>query len=141
MANLNGLIINSKDYKIVIIIPTAQGSLTFPLLTVNGLDWNDASENEEIYAMGSEEPIGNKSNANSYKGKITLQVGELNAILALSGFNSAIRVRGATLGITAITGGYAKVYKNVNFNTDNSSSKAKDKESLVSIDWSSIGLV
>lgn len=140
MPNLNQLIITSALYKILLVIPTALGSLSFSLLTVSGIDWNDASEGEDIYACGTEEPIGNKTNANSYKGKLNLQIGEMNAILAASGFDSAIRIRGGTLAITALVGRYAKVYKNVNILTDSSSIKAKDKESLTSLDFNAIGL-
>lgn len=140
MPNLNQLIITSALYKIILIVPTALGSLSFPLLTVSGLDWGDASEGETIYAVGDEEPIGNKSNANSYKGKLSMQVGELNVLLSACGFDSAIRIRGGTLAITALTGGYAKVYKSVNINTDSASTKAKDKESLTSLDFNAIGL-
>lgn len=140
MPNLNQLIITSAFYRIILVVPTAIGSLTFPLLTVSSVDWNDASEGEDIYAIGTEEPIGNKTNANKYSGKLSLQVGELNAILSGSGFNSAIRIRNATLAITALTGGYAKTYKNVNILTDSSATKAKDKESLTSLDFNAIGL-
>ncbi len=141
MANLNQLVITSAGYRIILKVPTATGSIAFPLLTVASIDWNDASENEDIYAIGQEDPIGNKSNANKYSGKISLQVGEANALLSLSGYNSFIRVRGATLAITALTGGYAKTYLNVNINSDMSSTKAKDKESLTGIDFNAIGLL
>lgn len=140
MSNLNQLIITAATYKVILVVPTATGSLSFPLKTAASLDWNDTSEGEHIYAMGEEDPIGNKSNANKYAGKLVLQVGELNAILSLCGFNSAIRIRNATLAITALQGGFAKVYKSLNINSDNSSSKAKDKESLTSLDWNAIGV-
>jgi hypothetical protein len=140
MPNLNQLIITAALYKTVLVIPTANGSLSFVLLTASQLDWADASEGETIHAIGDEEPIGNKSNANKYSGKLTMQIGELNVILQACGFNSAIRVRGATLAITALTGGFAKVYKSLNINSDTESTKAKDKESLVTMDWMAIGL-
>jgi len=138
--NLNQLIITSADYKIILIVPTATGSKTFPLLTVDSIDWEDASENEDIYAVGSEDPIGNKSNANKYSGKISLEVGESNALLQICGFNSAIRIRNATLAITAIVGGYAKVYNAVNINRDASGTKAKDKSSMTAWDFNAVSL-
>lgn len=140
MPNLNGYIITSALYKIILVVPTAVGSQSFPLQTVASLDWGDASEGENIWAVSVEDPIGNKSNANSYKGKISMQVGELNLLLSACGFDSAIRIRGATLALTALQGGFAKVYKGVNINTDSASTKAKDKESLTSLDWIAIGL-
>lgn len=140
MPNLNQLIITSADYKIMLIVLTASGSRSFPLLTVDSIDWEDASENEDIYAVGTEDPIGNKSNANKYSGKITLEIGESNALLSVCGFNSAIRIRNATLAITAIVGAYSKVYNAVNINRDASSTKAKDKSSMTSWDFSAVSL-
>lgn len=141
MPNLNELIISSQTCSIVLTVPTAGPTLTFPLLTVASIDFNDKSEGELIYAVGQEDPIGNKSNANSYDGKISLQMGEVNALLALCGFNSSIRIRGAQLSIAALTGGFVKAYTSVNINTDSSSVKNKDKETLTSLDFMAIGLL
>lgn len=136
--NLNQLIINSATCSIIIVIPTALGLLTFPLLTVQTFDFNDGASGELIYAIGQRDPIGNQSNENKYDGKISLQLGEINAILQLCGFNSAIDIAGATIAVAALTGGFKKSYLSVNCNSDSSSIKAKDKETLVSLDWMAI---
>ena len=141
MPNLNQLIITSADYEIILNVPTATGFVPFPLLTVSSIDWNDTNENELIYGIGTVEPIGNKTNASAYKGKITMQVGEANALLSIAGYNSFIRVANATLAITSVIGGYSKVYLDVNINSDQSATKAKDKESLTGVDFTSIGLL
>lgn len=140
--NLNQLIISSQTCSIVLTVPTANSPvpLSFPLQTVQTFDFNDATEGELIYAIGQQNPIGNKSNANKYDGKITLQLGEVNAILAICGFLSAIEIQNAQLSVAALTGGFVKAYQSVNFTTDTSSIKAKDKETLTTIDWLSIGL-
>lgn len=136
--NLNQLIINSATCSIIIIIPTAVSPLTFPLLTVQTFDFNDAASGELIYAIGQRDPIGNQSNENKYDGKITLQLGEMNAILQLCGFSSAIQISGATIAVAALIGGFKKAYLSVNCNSDSSSIKAKDKETLVTLDWMAI---
>lgn len=143
MANLNQLIISSQTCSIVLTVPTALNSnpgVSFPLLTVDDITFDDASEGELIYGIGQEDPIGNKSNVNSYKGRITMQLGEVNALLAIAGFNSSIRIRNAQLSIAALTGGFVKSYTGININTDSSSIKAKDKQTLVGLDFLSIGL-
>jgi len=140
MGNYNQLVINSATCSIFITIPTATGMIAQPLLTVTSFDFNDTSSGELIYAIGQANPIGNQSNENKYDGKITLQMGEINALLALCGFNSAIQIRGAQLAVAALTGGFAKSYQFVNCNSDTSSIKAKDKETLTTLDWMAIGL-
>ena len=138
--NLNQLIINSSTCSIWITIPTLQGLLPFQLLTVQNFDFNDTASGEAIYAIGYRDPIGNQSNENKYDGKISMQLGELNAILQICGFSSSIQINGAQLAIAALTGGFQKSYQSVNINSDSSSVKAKDKETLVSLDWLAIGL-
>lgn len=139
MADLNKLVLTASDYKVLIIIPTGLGtSLTFPLLTADSVEWTNASENEDIYAIGTQDPVGNKSNANKYSGKFSLQTGELSLILQLCGFRSAIEMRGCTLAITAIVGGYSKVYSGLNVNNENNSVKAKDKQSMTALDWNAL---
>lgn len=135
MPNLNELIINSATCSIMITIPTAAGDISFPLKTVANFDFNDASSGELIYAIGSRRAIGNQSNEDKFDGKISLQLGEINAILQICGFQSSIEINGASIAVAALTGGFAKSYSNVNCNSDSSAIKAKDKETLVNIDW------
>ena len=142
MPNLNQLIISSQTCSIVLTVPTGISDvpIDFELLTVQTIDFNDTSEGELIYSIGNEDPIGNKSNTNKYDGKITMQLGEVFSILALCGFNSSTQIRGAQLSIAALTGGFVKSYQSVNINSDSSSVKAKDKETLTTMDFLAIGL-
>lgn len=138
--NLNQLIINSATCSIWITIPTLQGLLPFQLLTVQNFDFNDTASGELIYAIGNRDPIGNQSNENKYDGKLTIQLGEINAILLICGFTSSIQINNAQIAVAALTGGFQKSYQSININSDSSSIKAKDKETLVSLDFLSIGL-
>lgn len=140
MPNLNQLIISSQTCSIVLTVPTAAGLITFPLQTVETFDFNDTSEGELIYSIGNEDPIGNKSNANKYDGKISLQLGETFALLAACGFSSLSQIRGAQLSVAVLTGGFVKSYTGVNCNSDSSSIKAKDKQTMVSTDWLAMGI-
>lgn len=140
--NLNQLIINSAICSIWITIPTAlvPSGQPFQLLTVQSFDFNDTASGELIYAIGYKDPIGNQSNENKYDGKLTMQLGELNALLQICGFSSSIQINNAYLSVAALTGGFKKSYQSVNINSDSSSIKAKDKETLVSLDFLAIGL-
>lgn len=140
MPNLNKIIITAADYKVLLIIPTLTGSKTFPVATAETVEWTDARENEDIYAIGEEDPIGNKSNGNNYKGKFTIQNGEMNVILQICGFVTGIQITGATLAISALVGGFSKVYSGMNINTQNVSIKAKDKQSMADCDWSALSV-
>lgn len=140
MPNLNSIILTGADYKVVLVIKNGALNGTYPILTGTNLSWSDASENESIYAIGQEDPIGEKSNANKYSGKLTLQAGEINAILGLEGFPSAIRIRGAVLAVTGLSGVFKKTYSGINFNSANFDITNKSKESLMNIDFNALSI-
>jgi hypothetical protein len=140
MPNLNQLIINSATCSIAITIPTAFGTKSFPLLTVQSFDFNATASGELIYAIGTREPIGNQSNENKYDGKITIQLGEINAILGICGLSSAIQIQNAQISVAALTGGFVRVYSSANCNSDTTGIRAKDKETLTSLDWLAISV-
>lgn len=137
MPNLNQLILTGKDYKIMLIIA---GGGSYPILTGETLDWDDSSEGETVWAIGQENPIGEKSNNNKYSGKLSLQNGELNAILLLEGLRSAIQIRNATLAVTAVIGGFSKVWSGVNINKASSGTKRKDKETIANLDFAALSI-
>ena len=135
MPNLNQLILTGANYKIMLII---SGGGSYPIQTAETIDWDDSSEGETVYAIGTEEPIGEKSNNNGYSGKFSMQTGELNAILQLEGLTSAIRIRNATIAVTAVVGGFSKVWSGVNINKAASGVKRKDKETITSMDFKAL---
>lgn len=138
MPNLNQLILSAAEYETVLNISSGG---TYPLETAESISWAEASEGETIYAIGQEDPIGEKSNANKYSGKFVVQVGEANAILLLEGLLSMIRIRNAVIAITGVTGGFAKTFTGVNINSANVDLKRKDKESLMNCDFNCLGIL
>ena len=70
-----------------------------------------------------------------------MQVGEIYAILALEGLLDATFIVGATLGATAIQGGYQQTFKQVNIHTDARTIKGKEKQTLVSMDLTALSAV
>lgn len=135
MPNLNSLILTAADFKVVLNIP---GVSAFPLKTVENISWNNAREDETIYAVGEEEPIGEKRNAAKYSGKISMQLGELSSILGLSGLVEGTQIANATLAITAVQGGFKRVWSGFYINTEAQDIKAKDKQTVVSLDWKAL---
>ena len=101
---------------------------------------NDAVEIETIHAVGQSPPIGLKTNAESYKGKIETTLGEWNAILLLQGYPSGIRINGAVIAMTAYVGGFSKTYTGVAFSTQGLSVKAKDKNVMISLDFEALSI-
>lgn len=142
MPNLNQLILTGADYKVLIDVPNAVGPgfSSFVLKTVESISWDIQQEDETVHAVGSIYPIAEKSNAKSYRGTLVLQAGEINAILLGLGLNDATQMKQCTLAITAIQGGFARVFNNVNFNTERESVRAKDKVTPITMDWKALGV-
>ena len=141
--NLNALIYTSSDYKIVI---SARGGfllphVVMPLLTVESLDHGSKKEHEYIHSIGSDEPVGLKTNTSTYPGKITCEAGELIAYLAAMGLTMATQITDATISVVSFDGLYAFIYKGVVITSDDKSIKAKDKRSLVTLSFEAVGVV
>lgn len=136
MANLNQLILTAADYKCVLIV----NNITFNLLTLESISWSNAREEETIYAIGDDEPIGQKRNAVKYSGKLSMQFGELNAVLQLAGYREATQLTDATLAITAVRGGVSRVYSGLSINTEGVDVKAKDKQTIANLDWNALSI-
>lgn len=138
--NLNGLVVSAADYKIVLIIPTPSGNKTFPLQTVQEISWSIKKDSELVYAVGSQEPIANKSNGKSYEGRLSLQAGEAFAILALCGLPDMTEINEATLAIASIApGGIVKTFQSLNINSEDFSTRAKDKDSRIDTNFTALG--
>jgi hypothetical protein len=136
-ANLNSLILTAADYKVMLIVP---GAGSFPIITADSISWANEREEETIYAIGQEDPIGAKRNATKYSGKIDIQVGEMSAILQSIGIKDTTQISGATLAITAIQGGFSRTYSGMNINTESVDISAKDKQSMASLDWTATAI-
>jgi hypothetical protein len=137
MPNQNSIIFTGADYKAAFNIP---GVGVFMLKTLNNLGWDEAADNEMIYAIGDTEPIGNKQNASKYSGKFSIQEGEMYNILVAAGTKSAIKLQNVTLSITSLVGGPAYTFSGMCLNTSGIDVKAKDKESIRNIAWTAISI-
>lgn len=130
MPNYNALIFTGADWSIFLAL---SNGVTYEMLTVESIDLDIATEEELIYGVGNEDPIGNKQNARKYSGKISLQAGEILSIRNIAGLPDATRLTNCTLAVSAIRGGLQYVFRNVNINSEAISIKRKDKETLVNL--------
>jgi hypothetical protein len=138
MPNYGSLIITAAEYKVALNVP---GVAAFPILTVNEIGWTETQEGELIYAVGEVNPIGNKGNAIAVKGKITIQEGELAALLAASGVNSVVYLPSCTISVVSLQNAASYTFTNIVFTSSAISVKAKDKESMRNIDFTALAIV
>ena len=133
--NLNALIFTAADYKLAVSV----NGVTAPLSMVESFDYGAKKEHEYIHVIGSEEPQGLKTNTSTYPGKITIEAGELEAFLILLGFVFATQIKDATISVVTFGGDLIKVFKSCVFTSHDGSVKAKDKRSLITLSFESIG--
>lgn len=138
MPNLNSLILTGSDYKVAM---NVTGINVFMLQTVEEISWNDSAENELIYAVGNEYAIGNKQNSYKFSGKLSMQNGEMHNILQQIGLPSAVLLPNVILSVISLAGGPATTYTGMCINTAAVSIKRKDKESIISLDWTAINIL
>ena len=137
MPNLNGLILTAADYKITLIF----NGIPCPCATAQDFSSNIKLEEEDIYAIGSTDPIGSKTNAESYTGKISIQAGEILTFMRAQGYNRTTQIQGATLAILGLPSAafpVAKIFSGVNITSEDLDIKAKDKQSLVTMNWKAV---
>ena len=136
--NLNRLVFTSSDYKLGV----SFGLLTLPALTVEEVTFTAKKEADYTYIIGSEEPVDIKTNNASYEGTLVMQAGELETILALNGFAFATQALNGMISIVAFNGlSMAKVFKKVAFLSHAGGTKAKNKDSKVTINWKSVSAI
>lgn len=135
MANLNQLIYTAADYKITLLF----NGIGIPLQTCQDFSSNIKSEEEDIFAIGQTDPIGSKTNATTYAGKLSAQAGEILTFMRLNGFANTLQIQGATLAIVALGNpALTKIFSGVNVTSEDLNIKAKDKQSLVEMNWKAV---
>ena len=136
--NLNRLVFTSSDYKLAL----SFGVVSLPVFTLEEVTYQVKKEAEYTYIVGSEEPTEIKTNNASYEGTVIMQAGELETVLALNGFAFATQVLNGTISIIAFNGlALAKVFRNVAFITHEGGTKAKSKDSKVTLNWKAVSAI
>ena len=135
--DLSNLVLTGADYKILWIIK----GIPFPILTADNISYNDTIESEQHYAVGETKPIAIKQNAEKTDGKLNIQNGEMAVILTKLGFVKAIQINNSILTIVATAGALKRTHVHLNVNGGAVDIKAKDKATLISLDWECLEVV
>jgi hypothetical protein len=134
----DSLVITAAEYKCVMILPN---NVSVILTTLQGIDMNGKRESEPIHAIGQQDPIAQKRNNASYSGKLDIQLGEWTKVLTLAGIIEGTQIENATLAITSVNpNGIQRVYNGLNIDGEGISIKAKDKQTVVSLDWNALNV-
>ena len=138
--NLNGVIYTSSDYKIALAATGPTGlRIKVPLTIVESFDYGSKKEVEYIHITGSDEPVGLKTNTSTYPGKIAIEAGELDKMLAVVGAVFTTQLTDATISIVTRDGLLLKIFNSCVFSSHDGSVKAKDKRSLITLSFDSLG--
>jgi len=72
-------------------------------------------------------------------GKLSAQAGEILTFMRLNGFANTLQIQGATLTIIAVGNpALTKIFSGVNVTSEDFNIKAKDKQSLVEMNWKAV---
>jgi hypothetical protein len=135
MANLNQFICTAADYKITLRF----NGIFLPLQTCADFSSNIKLEEEDIFAIGQTDPIGSKTNATTYSGKLSAQAGEILTFMRLNSFANTLQIQGAVIAVVAIANPLlSKIFSGVNITSEDFNIKAKDKQSLVEMSWKAV---
>jgi hypothetical protein len=133
--NLNKLVFTSTDYKLAV----SFGVVSIPIFTLEEVSFQAKGEADTTYIVGSNQPVEQKINNCSYEGSLTMQAGELETALALNGFAFATQVSNGVISIVAFNGlAMAKIFRKVVFTSHSGGTKAKNKDSKVTLNWKAV---
>lgn len=131
MANQNAVVYTSSDYSITLNVGGSKNILA----TCEEVKYGSKIESDFLHAVGSDYPVALKSNAITYEGNLTLQAGELEAILKAKGVLFLTEVKDNVIVISALNGNFIRTFNSVIFDSHEGGTKAKDKDSKITINW------
>jgi hypothetical protein len=128
--SFNAAITSADTY----IMSFSVNKIPYPLWLVESFTVSGSKDSENIYVMGSDEPVDIKTSHSKYSGSITLEAFVLEAIMIANLYSSPTQITGATISIIAATTGViSRLYKNVHITGFDQTTKAKDKRSLITL--------
>lgn len=134
--NFNRLIYAGSDYLIALSVK----GIPYPLPLVQEMGYNAKKNADMQYRVGSEEPIEIITSNAVYSGRIQIEAGILEVILLANLMSSANQIRDAYVTIISTTGVLVKIFTGVCITNYDGSIKAKDKRSLVSLDFTALSI-
>ena len=134
--NLNPLIFTSADYLIALSVK----GIPYPLLLVQEFELGARKNAEYQYQIGSTEPTEIITTSSTYPGRLQIEAGYLEPILAVNLYASATQIRDATISVISTAGVLLKLYDGVAITSSSASVKAGDKRSIVNLTFEALSI-
>ena len=139
--NLNSLVFTSSDYKLTLTVTNSKSFTTTTIVgTLEEVKYTAKQETEALHVIGTSEAVALKGNAITYDGNLQMQAGELEQILKLAGISFITHATNATISLVALNGAFSRVFKDVIFDSHEGGTKAKDKDSKVTLNWKALSV-
>jgi hypothetical protein len=135
--NFNPLIYTGGDYIVALSIK----NVPYPLILLQEINYNAKKNINYEYKIGSEEPIEIITSNATYSGKIQIEAGVLEIILIANQISAANQIRDAYITIISTAGVLLKMFQGVCITNYDGTVKAKDKRSLITLDFNAIGII
>jgi hypothetical protein len=132
MPNYSKLYYSAAEYKIFLSV--ANGT-TAPLLTVSDFEDNEKIESEPQHVVGEIDPVAIKVNGRTFTGKLTAAAGEMEILLQANGLSKYTDIQNANIIVSSFDGIIVKRIIGVFINSKSLPIKAKDKSTLISLDY------
>ena len=138
MTNQNQLVYTSSDYK----MSFTAGAGNYIPLTLEEVKYNVKKESEFLHVIGTDYPVALKGNAVTYEGNFILQAGEIEAYIKTISpkVDFLTDIIDGVISITALNGSFSKTFNSVVFDAHDGGTKAKDKDSKVTINWKALSV-
>jgi hypothetical protein len=134
---LNAIIYPGDKYYIAIIV----NKIPYPLWLVEELSYDSKKQVDVIYKVGSEEPIGVKTRNATYSASMTIEAGYLDIILKANLYSAATQIKECTISVITFAGTILKVYEGCWVTSSEAGIKAKDKRSLVKLNFEATSII
>ena len=140
MANLNSLVFTSSDYNMSLTIKGDSNTTVTGVATLEEVKYNAKTESEFLHVVGTKQPVALKTEGYTYEGNFSLQAGELEQALKDAGNLFLTETIDGVIAITALNGSFSRTFNSVIFDDHAGGTKAKDKDSKVTINWKALSV-
>jgi hypothetical protein len=136
--NANTLTYTSSDYK----ISFTAGAGNYTPITLEEVKYNVKKESEFLHVVGSDYPVALKGNAVTYEGNFIIQAGELENYIKtiVPKVDFLTDIIDGVIAITAYNNSFSKTFNHVIFDSHDGGTKAKDKDSKITVNWKALSV-
>ena len=132
MPNYSKFYYSAAEYKIFLSV--ANGT-TAPLLTISDFEDNEKVESEPQHVVGEIDPVAIKVNGRTFTGKLSISAGEAEVLLQLNGLSKYTDIQNANIIVSSFDGIIIKRIIGVFVTSKSMPIKAKDKATIIAMDY------